>query len=110
MTEALFRSLIIAVAIIFTVFFCITIIPPLVVNPNIVGAFMAGFVNPFAAGYATDVILCWVLVAIWVIFERSNHLIKHGRSSLVLGIVPGVAVGLGLYLWLRHRQLKNSRD
>ena len=67
MTEAIFRSLIIAVAIIFTVFFCITIIPPLVENPDVVGAFMAGFGNPFTAGYATGVILCWVLLAIWVI-------------------------------------------
>jgi uncharacterized membrane protein len=108
MTDALFRSLIIAVAIIFTVFFCITIIPPLIENPDVVGAFMAGFVNPFAAGYSTDVILCWVLLAIWVAFERSNHSVKHGWLCLVLGVVPGVAVGFALYLLLRQRQLKTS--
>lgn len=108
MTDALFRSLIIAVAIIFTVFFCVTVIPPLLENPDVVGAFMAGFVNPFAAGYSTDVILCWVLLAIWVVFERSNHSIKHGWGCLVLGIVPGVAVGFALYLLLRHRQFKTS--
>ena len=104
MTEAVFRALTLSIAVLFTVFFCSIVIPPLLEEPDILGAFKAGFVNPYASGYSTDVILCWVLLAIWVIFEAKRYSIKHGWLCLVLGVVPGVAVGLAVYLVLRQRQ------
>lgn len=108
MTNRVFEALLILVAASFTVFFSITIIPALLESGDIVGAALAGFVNPFAAGYSTDVILCWFVLLIWVLYERQQHGIRHGWLCLLLGLVPGVAVGLALYLVLRNRQLRNS--
>ncbi len=108
MSEVMFKRLIIAVAALFIVFFCITVIPALIQDPDVIGAFAAGFVNPYASGYSTDVILCWVVLAIWVVFERKQYSIKHGWVSLLLDIVPGVVVGLALYLWLRQRHFKSA--
>ena len=61
--------------------------------------------NPYAAGYSTDVILCWVALAVPVLHDRQAHSIVNGGWYLLLGIVPGVAVGLALYLASRHKQL-----
>ncbi len=107
-SETLFRRLLIMVALIFCGALLVLAGPPLLENPDIIGAFAAGFVNPFAAGYATDVILCWVILAIWVLFERQRYQIRGGWLALVLGVVPGVAVGFALYLLMRQRQLKGS--
>ena len=81
----------------------------LIGNPDIIGAFAAGFVNPFAVGYSTDVFFCWFVLAVWIWFEASTQAIRHGWICLMLGIVPGVAVGFALYLLLRHSQLKTRR-
>ena len=107
-SEKLFRRLLLLVALGFCVVFAVLIIPPLLANPDIIAAAAGGFVNPFAAGYATDVILCWVVLAIWVIFERQRYQIRGGWLALLLGVVPGVAVGFALYLLMRQRQLKGS--
>lgn len=103
MSEMLFRMLVIAVAAIFTVFFCVTVVPPLFENPDIVGAVSAGFVNPYSSGYATDVILCWILLAVWVAYEKHKHSVKSGWFCLLLGVVPGVVVGFAAYLLVRQR-------
>lgn len=108
MSENLFRRLLLLVALGFCVVFAVLIIPPLLANPDIIAAAAGGFVNPFAAGYATDVILCWVVLAIWVLFERQRYQIRGGWLALLLGVVPGVAVGFALYLLMRQRQLKGS--
>ena len=108
MSENLFRRLLLLVALSFCVVFAVLIIPPLLANPDIIAAAAGGFVNPFAAGYATDVILCRVVLAIWVIFERQRYQIRGGWLALLLGVVPGVAVGFALYLLMRQRQLKGS--
>ncbi len=105
MTENHFRVLVALIALIFCAVFAVVVIPPLLENPDILGAFAAGFVNPFAAGYSTDVILCWVVMAIWVVYERVNLAVKHGWICLVLGVVPGVVVGFALYLIVRSYQL-----
>lgn len=106
MTDTLFKNLILAVAIIFTVFFCFTIIPALIANPDIIGAITAGFVNPYASGYSTDVILCGLVLAIWIIYEAKQHSIKSGWICIVLSLVPGVVVGFALYLVIRHSHFK----
>ena len=106
MSEGVFRSLIIAIAALFTVLFCVVVVPPLVDNPDLPGAFAAGFVNPYASGYSADTISCWAILAVWVWFEAKTLSIRHGWVCLLLGVVPGVAVGFALYLLLRMNQLR----
>lgn len=106
MSDKLFKISVGLVAIIFTVIFCILMIPPLMENPDIVGAFAAGFVNPFASGYSTDAICCWVILLLWVLYEAPK--VKHGWFCVLIGIVPGVAVGFALYLILRVNQLDDK--
>lgn len=105
MSERQFRVWIAAFATAFTLFFCFVVLPPLFDNPDIIGAFASGFVNPYASGYSADVISCWLILAIWVIFEATTKHIKHGWICLLIGIVPGVAVGFAGYLLLRQSQL-----
>jgi Terpene cyclase DEP1 len=106
MNESGFKASLVISALLFTGIFCFLVIPPLIENPDIIGAFAAGFVNPFAAGYSTDVFFCWFVLAVWIWFEASTQAIRHGWICLMLGIVPGVAVGFALYLILRHSQLR----
>jgi hypothetical protein len=110
MNETLFKTYLTLAAALFTAIFGFLIIPPLIDNPDILGAFAAGFVNPFAAGYSTDVFFCWFVLAIWVWFESTSLSIKHGWVCLVLGVVPGVAVGFALYLLIRHSQLRSQMN
>jgi hypothetical protein len=107
MNEKKFRTIIITIAAMFTVLFCVVVVPPLMDNPDIIGAFGAGFVNPYASGYSADVIACWMILAVWVWFEASTLSIKHGWACLLLGVVPGVAVGFAVYLLIRQNQLNN---
>lgn len=106
MTETVFRRSVIAIAVLFTIVFLVVVIPPLIENPDIVGAFAAGFVNPYSSGYSSDVIACWAILALWIMFEAKSLSIRHGWVCLVLGIAPGVAVGFALYLLLRQSQLR----
>ena len=104
MSKRVFKICTALVAIFFTLYFCFIVVPPLIQHPDIFGAFQAGFVNPYAAGYSTDTICCWALLVILVIYEAPK--VKYGWICVLLGIVPGVAVGFGLYLILRMDQLK----
>ncbi|MEM9069766.1 MAG: DUF2834 domain-containing protein [Myxococcota bacterium] len=106
MSDRLFAVALLAVGAGFAVFFVITMGPPFVANPDVVGAFAAGFVNPYATGYSVDTVCCWLLLAILVVRERSK--VRHGWVCLLLGIVPGVATGFALYLYLRSRALKGD--
>ncbi len=105
MPYPLFRIALLSLAIFFTAFFAIVIVPPLIQDPDIVGALAAGFVNPYASGYSTDVIVCWIVLALWVVYEACELGVRHGWICLLLGLVPGVAVGFALYLLLRSKQL-----
>ena len=105
MTNKFFKICLLSAALLFTIIFCLLIIPAFIENPDVVVAFAAGFVNPFAAGYSTDVIFCWIILAVWVRYEASTLNIKYGWICLVLGVVPGVAVGFAVYLFIRHSQL-----
>ena len=109
MNQRIFELAMISVALLFTVFFVVVVVPALLQDGDIVGAFAAGFVNPYSSGYSFDVIVCWFALAIWVFYERSNYSVKHGWFCLLLGVVPGVAVGLSLYIVLRARQLRESK-
>ncbi len=106
MSKKIFQISLAFIGILFTVIFCVIVIPPLVENPDIIGAFAAGFVNPYASGYSTDVFCCWAILLVWVIYEAPK--MKYGWICLLLGIIPGVAVGFALYLLLRTKQLSNE--
>ncbi|MEN7342745.1 MAG: DUF2834 domain-containing protein [Pseudomonadota bacterium] len=109
MSESIFKTIIIVAAVFFTGFFVVVVVPPLIANPDIVGAFASGFVNPYASGYSTDVLVCWVILAAWIIFEARVFSVKKGWVCLLLGVVPGVAVGFASYLLIRMRQTKTVR-
>ena len=105
MSDRSFRVAVTVVSLAFAVFFSVVVIPPLIDDPDILGAFGAGFVNPYASGYSADVIACWVILAIWIVFEATSLSVKHGWLCLVVGVVPGVAVGFAAYLVLRFNQI-----
>ena len=110
MGENLFKTTIIAAATIFLLIFALIVIPPLLADPDIAGAFAAGFVNPYASGYSSDVLACWAILAAWIVYEARALHIRHGWICVLLGIIPGVAVGFALYLLLRMRQLKGRGE
>ena len=103
MSKHFFKISISIIGVLFTLIFCTIVLPPLVENPDIIGAFAAGFVNPYASGYAADVFCCWAILLIWVMYEAPK--VKYGWVCLLIGIIPGVAVGFALYLILRTNQL-----
>jgi len=107
MNPKAFKLTVVFVGVLFTALFCAVVIPPFLAHSDIVAAFAAGFVNPFASGYSIDVFCCYLLLAIWIVYERSK--VKHGWICLVIGVVPGVAAGFALYLLLRAYQLELQR-
>ena len=109
MSETVFRALVAVIGLGFALLFVILVVPPLLANPDVPGAAMAGFVNPSAAGYASDAIACWLILAVWVGYEAAHRGVRHGWVCLLLGVVPGVATGLAAYLLLRHAQA-SARD
>ena len=104
MTQRFFHWALVAIAVGFTVFFCTVVMPPVLESGDILGAFAAGFVNPYASGYSADVIACWLILAVWVLHEARAEGVKGGWFCVLLGVVPGVAVGLAAYLIVRARQ------
>lgn len=104
MSTQAFRLSLIVLAALFTGAFVVICIPPFLANPDILGAFGAGFVNPYASGYALDIFFTWGVLAAWVLYEARARGVRHGWIALVLGVVPGVAVGLAVYLLLRLGQ------
>ncbi len=108
MDKKSFTYAMVFIALAFTVFFSIVVVPPLIENPDILGAFAAGFDNPYASGYSADVLFCWATLAIWIVHEAKTLSIKYGWVCLLLGAFPGVAVGFPLYLVLRAKQINRT--
>ena len=104
MSLSVYRALLIALGAGFTLAFCIIVMPALIADGDILGGFAAGFVNPYASGYSTDIFFTYAVLAVWVLYERSTLKIRHGWIALVVGVVPGVATGFALYLLIRLRQ------
>ena len=105
MHQNTFHAIVLALAALFTAIFAVIVVPPLLAEPDVIGAFAAGFVNPYASGYSSDVLVCWLILATWVLYEHKTLGVRHGGLCLLLGVIPGVAVGFALYLVLRSRQL-----
>jgi len=104
MHPSLFSILLVAIALAFSLAFGIVVVPPLLQSGDVLGAFAAGFVNPYASGYALDTISCWCVLTVWVIHEARHKGIKHGWIAVLLGVAPGVATGWAVYLLLRQKQ------
>lgn len=104
MSVTVYRYGLMTVALVFTVIFSYLVIPALVQDFDILGAFAAGFVNPYSSGYAADTLSCWAVLALWVLYEREQ--VRHGWVCLVLGVVPGVAVGFAAYLLMRQGKVR----
>jgi len=105
MKKKVFKISLAIVAIFFVLIFCFMVIPSLINHPDILGAIRSGFVNPYATAYSMDAICSWVVLLIWVVYEMPK--IKYGWICLLLGLMPGVAVGFAAYLIIRTNQLKN---
>lgn len=88
----------------FALAFAGLVVPAVWETGDVVGAFAAGFVNPFSSGYALDAIICALLLATWVLYERRRYGIRHGWIAIPLSIAPGVATAFAFYLVLRSRQ------
>lgn len=110
MKERTFTLVNISIAVLFTFTFIFLVLPPLFQSFDILDVFAAGFVNPYGSGYSTDVILCWVILAVWVGYEAVKYSVHHGWVCLLLGLVLGVAVRFALHLVLRQRQLADQGD
>lgn len=105
-----FRVLLIGLGSTFAFVFTVLCVPPLLQDPDIIGAFAAGFVNPFAAGYALDTIFCWLVLVSWVTYEANACGIRYGWVALLLGIAPGVATGFAVYLLLRLAHMQRANE
>ncbi len=101
-----FKFVVLSLGIGFAILFGIIVIPPFLQNPDIVGAFAAGFVNPYSSGYSLDTIFCWMILAVWIIYEAKIKQVRHGWIALILGVIPGVAAGFAFYLLVRMKQSK----
>lgn len=64
MSTSTFRALLILLAAGFAAAFAVIVVPPLIESGDIVGAFAAGFVNPYSSGYLLDTILCAAVLAV----------------------------------------------
>lgn len=103
MSKGLFEALIIALGVLFAVVFAFIVVPPLLESGDVMGAFAAGFVNPYASGYSMDAILTGLILIVWVLYERSARGVRHGWVAIVLCFVPGVATAFAYYLLLKCR-------
>jgi Protein of unknown function DUF2834 len=105
MSKTIFEATVILLGTAFTIAFGVIVVPALLESGEIVGAFAAGFVNPFASGYSLDTILCAIILMVWVLYERSALGIRHGWIAIPLSLIPGVALAFAVYLVIRSRQL-----
>jgi hypothetical protein len=104
MSKQAFQAIVGLIGLGFALCFGIVVMPPLIRHPDVIGALAAGFVNPYASGYAMDAICCWAILCAWVLHDARTRRVRHGWIAIVLGIAPGVATGLAFYLLLRSRQ------
>ncbi len=110
MSSSIFEYLVLTLGAVFAIAFCIIVVPALLETGDVIGAFAAGFVNPFSSGYSLDAILCALILLVWILYERNALGIKHGWIAIPLSLAPGVATGFAVYLVLRSRQIADERS
>lgn len=96
-----FEWIVAAFGLVFTVAFAILAVPAVLQDGDIIGAFAAGFVNPYASAYAADVWCSGFILIAWALYER----LPGGWLVVPLTFVPGVATAFAYYLILRRRAL-----
>ena len=104
MSQRTFERVVIGLGAAFALAFLVIVVPALFESGDVLGAFAAGFVNPFSSGYSLDVIICALILFAWILYERSAYGVKYGWIAIPVSIVPGVATGFALYLIIRSRQ------
>src|SRR4051812_41118293 len=99
MTDRSFRAVLVAIAAAFVVLFA-AIVPPALINDgfDFWGAARATFVNPYASGASIDVLMAYVVLAVWVFQEARTRRVRHGWIALVVGLVTGLTVAFAAYL------------
>lgn len=108
MSRTFFERLVMIFGTSFLVAFVVIVLPALYETKDIVGAFAAGFVNPFSSGYALDAILCAAILITWVIYERGALNVRYGWVAIPLCFAPGVATAFAVYLVIRSRQIASA--
>ena len=106
MPDIVFKSLVGLFGAAFALIFCIVVLPPLFETMDVLGAFAAGFVNPFSTGYAMDAILCAAILIVWVLYERRALAVRGGWVAIPLCVLPGVATAFAAYLLIRLPQTR----
>ncbi len=108
MSKRLFETVTIILGLAFTLAFFAIVVPPLLASGDVVGAFAAGFVNPYASGYSLDVIITGLILIAWILFERQTQGVKYGWICIPLCLAPGVATSFAFYLILRTRTVQTA--
>jgi hypothetical protein len=106
--KSLYHFILLMLGLGFAILFSIIIIPPFLKDPDLFSAFGAGFVNPYSTGYSFDTIFCWLILSTWIVYEAKTKKIQKGWICILLGIMPGVATGFALYLWMRSKQINSE--
>lgn len=109
MSQTVFKWIVGFLGAAFAIAFVAIVVPPLLETGDIIGAFAAGFVNPYSSGYSLDVILCAFILIAWVLYERSSLGVRHGWIAIPLCFVPGVATAFAFYLLLRTRSTRAAK-
>lgn len=81
---------------------------PYIVGPgsSLTGFVRLAFANGPAAALTSDLLVVYVLMSTWIVIEGRRLGMRHLWVYLVANTMVAVAVGLGLFLVQRERQLR----
>lgn len=106
MPEERFDWVLVALATLFVVAFLVVVAPAVLEDRFNPATILQGmFENPYAAGVSIDIIATYFVLAAWIVYENQYRGVQHGWVALVFGLVIGVALGLVIYLLIRHRDI-----
>jgi uncharacterized protein DUF2834 len=106
MPETRFDWVLIALGLAFVVTIGIVLVPTFLDDGLDLGhAFAQALVNPYASGFAIDLLFTYAVLFAWVVYEYQYRDVQHGWVALVLGFLIGVSVGFVAYLLIRHREI-----
>jgi hypothetical protein len=71
-----------------------------------VGFFRLGFVNAAASSLTTDLLVAFVVFALWSVIESRRIRMSFGWAYPLLALVTAFAFAFPLYLLLRERHLR----